>query len=210
MHFSFRIAVLLCHAKIDNVDEVGSPGVGLANKEVVWFDVSVNKRLFMDGLDAGNHLLSHHDGGFEGEAAAAPLKQILKRWTKEVNDENVMQAFLAKVIDTWDADASNKNFVRPVFVAKLGGVGLFRFELDSNLLVVKKVGAFKKDTERSLANFLTDAVVDTDDVRGLDLRGHYSSCGCSDGDGNLDDNNNNNNNNKDKSNAGYRLLRRGC
>ena len=109
------------HAKIDNVDEVGSPGVGLANKEVVWFDVSVNKRLFMDGLDAGNHLLSHHDGGFESEAAAAPLKQILKRWTKEVNDENVMQAFLAKVIDTWARRRIQQEFCTSGIRREAGG-----------------------------------------------------------------------------------------
>jgi hypothetical protein len=46
--------------------------------------------------------------------------------------------------------------------------------------------------------------VDTDDVRGLNLRGHYGDCGvdCSDGGENLD-NNNNNNLQQGQKNAGY-------
>jgi hypothetical protein len=46
------VTVLLGHAKVDNVDDVGALGTGAANKEVVGLDVPVDEVLLMDRLDS--------------------------------------------------------------------------------------------------------------------------------------------------------------
>ena len=53
----------------------------------------------MDGLDTGQHLLGNHDHSLDGESAVAVVEEILQGRAKQVNDKNVVEAFLAKVID---------------------------------------------------------------------------------------------------------------
>jgi hypothetical protein len=45
------IAVLLGHAKVDNVDDIGALGAWTADEEVVGLDVTVDEVLLVDGLD---------------------------------------------------------------------------------------------------------------------------------------------------------------
>ena len=45
------VTVLLGHAEVDNVDNVGSFGAGAADKEVVGLDVAVDEVLLVDGLN---------------------------------------------------------------------------------------------------------------------------------------------------------------
>jgi len=99
----FRVTVLLGHAKINNVDNVGGFAVGPSDQEVVGLDVAVDEVLLVDGLDARQHLLGDHDYGLDGEAASAVVEEILERGSEQVNDKDVVEAFLAKVIDIGDA-----------------------------------------------------------------------------------------------------------
>ena len=46
------VTVLLGHAKVDHVDDVGALGAGTTNEEVVGLDVTVDEVLLVDGLDA--------------------------------------------------------------------------------------------------------------------------------------------------------------
>ena len=48
---------------------------------------------------ASHHLFGDHDDSLDGEAAVAVVEEILQGRTKEVNDKNVVEAFLAEVID---------------------------------------------------------------------------------------------------------------
>jgi ABC-type transporter Mla MlaB component len=57
----------------------------------------------VDGLHAGKHLLGDHDDGLDGEATSAVVEEVLERGSEQVNDKNVVEAFLAKVIDIGDA-----------------------------------------------------------------------------------------------------------
>jgi hypothetical protein len=52
MLFCFGISVLLGHAEVDYVDDVGGLCAWFADEEVVGFDVSVDEVLFVDGLDS--------------------------------------------------------------------------------------------------------------------------------------------------------------
>lgn len=53
MLLGLRIAVLLCHTEVDDVDHVCCLGVRSANKEVVWFYVSIYEVLLMNSLYPG-------------------------------------------------------------------------------------------------------------------------------------------------------------
>jgi hypothetical protein len=85
------------------VDNVGGFAVGPSDQEVVRLDVAVDEVLLVDGLHAGQHLLGDHDDSLDGEAASAVVEEILERRSEQVNDKNVVEAFLAKVIDIGDA-----------------------------------------------------------------------------------------------------------
>jgi hypothetical protein len=50
--FGLWVAVLLGHAKVDNVNDIGSFGAWSANEEVVRLDIAVNEVLLVNGLDA--------------------------------------------------------------------------------------------------------------------------------------------------------------
>jgi hypothetical protein len=53
MLFCFGVAVLLGHAEVDDVNNVGSFRVGTAYEEVVWLDVAIDEVLLVDRLNAG-------------------------------------------------------------------------------------------------------------------------------------------------------------
>lgn len=49
----FRIPILLGHSEIDDVDHIGRLGGGSADEEIIRLDVTINKVLLVDGLNAG-------------------------------------------------------------------------------------------------------------------------------------------------------------
>lgn len=59
--FCFGISVLFGHAKVDDVNDIGSFGAWSANEKVVRLDIAVDKVLFVNGLNAEKHLLCNHD-----------------------------------------------------------------------------------------------------------------------------------------------------
>jgi hypothetical protein len=54
-------------------------------------------------LKRAHHLLGHHDDGLDGEASVAVIEEILQAGAQKVDDEDVVQALLAEVIDVGDA-----------------------------------------------------------------------------------------------------------
>lgn len=56
MLFGLGVSILLCHAKIDDMDDIGGFRARAANEEVIWLDIAVNEILLVDGLDAGKLL----------------------------------------------------------------------------------------------------------------------------------------------------------
>lgn len=97
------VAILLGHAKIDNVDDVGGLSSRSANKEVVGLDVTVDQILLVDSLDSREHLLRDHHNGLDGESSAAVVEQVFERWAEKVDDQNVVEALLAEVVDIRNA-----------------------------------------------------------------------------------------------------------
>ena len=52
MLLSFGVTVLLGHAKVDDMDQVGVFRMRFSNQKVVGLDISVDQILFVDRLDA--------------------------------------------------------------------------------------------------------------------------------------------------------------
>ena len=75
-----------------------------------------------------------------------------------------MQAFLAEIIDIWDAGTADQDLVRSVLIAQLWCIAFSGFKLDCDLLVVKQVRAFEDDTERALSYLLADAIMHTNNI----------------------------------------------
>ena len=51
MLFGFRISVLFCHPKVDNVNDIGKFSVRPTKQEIVWLDIAVDEVLFVNCLD---------------------------------------------------------------------------------------------------------------------------------------------------------------
>lgn len=164
MLLSFGVAVLLGHAKVDDVHEVGALGHGTTDEKVVWLDVTVDEVLLVDGLNTRDHLLGGHDDGLDAKLAAAHVKEILKRRAEQVDDQNVVQTLLTKVVHLRNTGAAGEDLVGTVFISQLRSIALARLKLDGNGLAIEQVGTFKDDTKRTLSNLFADAVMDADDV----------------------------------------------
>ena len=50
-----------------------------------------------------NHLYRRHANGLDAELAATVIKQVFQVRTQHVNDENVVKAFLTKMMDLGNA-----------------------------------------------------------------------------------------------------------
>lgn len=53
--------------------------------------------------DIAYHLLGDHDNGLDAEAPVAVVKEVLQRWSEQVDNQNVVKTLLAEVVDIWDA-----------------------------------------------------------------------------------------------------------
>lgn len=53
------------------------------------------------------HLLRHHHDGLRGELSTAVIEEIFQAGSEEIDDENIVQAFLAKVVNIGDARWKN-------------------------------------------------------------------------------------------------------
>lgn len=109
------IAVLFGHTKVDDMDGVSALGAWATDEEIVWLDISVDQVLFVNSLhprqlllDGPSGLTHHlprcHAACFYAKLSTAHVEQILKRWSEQVNDENVVKTLLAKVVYLGDTD----------------------------------------------------------------------------------------------------------
>lgn len=112
------VTVLFGHTKIDNVDNVGALRSWTANEEVVGLDVPVDQVLLVDCLDSRQlervsidsydasvetyHLLCYHDDCLDRKLPVAVVEQVLETGTEQINHQDVMEAFLAEVINIRD------------------------------------------------------------------------------------------------------------
>lgn len=76
------ISVLLGHAKVNNMNNIGGLGARAANDEVVGLNITVDEVSLVYRLDARQHLLCHHYNRLDGETAATDVEEILEGRSK--------------------------------------------------------------------------------------------------------------------------------
>ena len=165
MLLGLRVTVLLSHAEVDQMNVVRIGLAGPTDQEVVRLDITVDQIMRVQVLDQSNHLHSDLDNSFHGELPAAPVEQVLQGGAQKVNYQDVVQALLTEVVRVWDIGRPVKNLVGFVFVSQLRSLSLPGLELDRDRHAVDHVGTFEEDTERALAYFFTDLVVQPDNGR---------------------------------------------
>jgi len=52
------------------------------------------------------HLLRDHDNGLDGEAPVAVIEKVFETGAEEIDDEDVVKAFLAKIVDIRNSSCS--------------------------------------------------------------------------------------------------------
>lgn len=120
------------------------------------------------------HLLGGHHDCLDAEAASTQVEQVLERGAQQVNDQDVVQAFLPEVVHLGYTNAPAENLVRPVLITQLRCVAFTRLEFDRNALVRQEVGAFEDHTKRALPDFLAHAVVPADNIGATRVRRGHS------------------------------------
>lgn len=76
---------------------------------------------------SAHHLLCGHHDGLDGEFAPAHVKEVLERWAKEVDDKDVVQSLLAKVVDLRNTWTPCQDLVCAVLISQLWCVTFARF-----------------------------------------------------------------------------------
>jgi len=110
-----RVTVLLGHAKVDYVDDIRGLCTWSTNEKIVGFDVTVDEVLLVNCLDARQllgiskrrlgwismtyHLFGNHHNGLDRELSMTMIEEVFKAWAEQVNDQDVVKAFLTKVIN---------------------------------------------------------------------------------------------------------------
>ena len=100
------------------MDNVGALRAGAADEEVIGLDVPVDQVLLVDCLNSRQlgrvslrsydasvgtyHLLCYHDNCLDRKLPVAMIEQVLETGTEQVDHQDVVQAFLAKVINIRD------------------------------------------------------------------------------------------------------------
>lgn len=79
-------------------------------------------------------MIGKEEDGLEAEFPMAEVKQILERWTEEIDDHGVVVALGAIPPNERNADAASEGLVDLGLVLELRMLGLDRFELDGDLL----------------------------------------------------------------------------
>lgn len=95
----FGVSVLLGHTKVDDMDDIGDLGIRATDEEVVRFDVAVDHVFLVDRLHPRQHLLRDHDDSLNREPTITMIEQILETGAQQVNHQDVVQPFLAKVVN---------------------------------------------------------------------------------------------------------------
>ena len=123
--------------------------------------------LYPGGTVDPYHLLCNHYHRFGGEPSIAMVEKIFERGSKEIDDEDVMKAFLSKIIDIRNAScyllvggsafpcgsshtASDEYLVGSVLISKLGCVAFSRFLLLLSIHFSKTVEGYANKFDRNL------------------------------------------------------------
>ena len=74
MEMCLWVTIFLSETKVDNVDLVAS--LSNTHQEVIWLDITMDKGLCMNVLNARDELIGQKQNGLEGEFSVAEVEEI--------------------------------------------------------------------------------------------------------------------------------------
>jgi hypothetical protein len=134
-----RITVLLGQTKVDDIDLVAA--LADAHEEIVRLDVTVDERLGVYVLDAGDQLVGQQQHRLQRKLAVAEVEEVFQGRAEQVQDHGVVVALGAEPTHERDADATGERLVDAGLVLELGVLGFDALELDGDLFARDDVGA---------------------------------------------------------------------
>lgn len=159
MYMRPEVPVLLGKAEVYYVyDALLVPG---ANKEIVWFDVTMNEASRVNVFQALNELISDHKDCLEGELSGTEVENILKTRTEQIQYEDI--EIPSSPIPLYIGNALNsllggQNAIESIFIRQLGVASFDTFKLDRNFLVCNYIDTEVDVTERAMTNLLAKFV----------------------------------------------------
>jgi hypothetical protein len=133
------VTILLGQTEVDDIDLVAA--LANAHEEVVGLDITVDERLRVDVLDAGDELIGQQQDGLQGELAVAEVEEILQAGAEQVENHGIVVTLGAEPADEGNTDTTGQGLVDTSLIFELGVLGLDALELDGNLLAGDDVGA---------------------------------------------------------------------
>ena len=126
------VPVLLGETEVDNVDLV-TPLTD-THEEVVRLNVTVDKALGVDVLNAADQLVGEEEDGLEREFAVAEVEEIFEGGAEEIEDHGVVVTLGAEPPDERNADAASERLVDAGLILELRVLGLDGLKLDGDFL----------------------------------------------------------------------------
>jgi hypothetical protein len=157
---SLRVAVLPSQAEVNHVDLVAS--LADTHKEVVRFDITMDKRLSVDVLDSREELIDQKEDSLQREFSVAEVEEIFQTGTKKVEDHDIVVTFATEPTDEGNAESTSERLIDTSFALKLRMLGLHRFELDGNLFAGDNVCAQVDVTETTASDLPTNTILIAD------------------------------------------------
>lgn len=96
-----------------------------------------------------NHLLSSHDDSLDAEFTTAHVEEVLERRSEQVDDEDVVKAFVSKVVDLGDAGCNTRR-ARCTLEKEAGGAAERRWSERGSLAQEASRGEDERQPERIL------------------------------------------------------------
>jgi hypothetical protein len=154
---SLWVTILLGQTEVDDIDLVAA--LANAHEEVVGLDITVDERLGVDVLDAGDELIGQQQDGLQGELAVAEVEEILQAGAEQVENHGIVVTLGAEPADEGNTDTTSQGLVDTSLIFELGVLGLDALELDGNLLAGDDVGAEVDITEGAATDLPADTVL---------------------------------------------------
>jgi hypothetical protein len=149
------IAVLPRKAEINHEHLAGS--WANAHDEILWLDIAVDEIFFVHVFEARQHLIGQHQDRLQRQPTVAFHKQILERFPKEVDDQNVVDALATMPEKSRDSNTALENLINFRFIDQLGRFGPDGLQFDRDRAVGLDLFPAVDFAEVPGANFAAEA-----------------------------------------------------
>jgi hypothetical protein len=105
MEVSLRVTVLLGETEIDDIDLISA--LADAHEEVIRFDITVDERLGMNVLNAGDKLIGEQQNGLQGEFPVAEVEEVLQTGSEKIKNHSIIVTFGTEPADEGNTDTTS-------------------------------------------------------------------------------------------------------